>query len=103
MRFVNEIFAISVTQCVVAIIILFPIRKIHFGKHRGKSVRLVRTIGWKGRSGHISIYIVNIVNRLFTRTIYIYYEKDLKTECAYFPQAHPDLTPAMRETIGAYS
>jgi hypothetical protein len=65
MWFIDEIFAIGITQSIVAIIILFSIWKIYFGKHRGKSIRFMRTIGWEGRSGHIYINI--------------YFVKDLKT------------------------
>ncbi len=49
----------------------------------------------------IFIYIYS--RYIFTIYVYIYREKDLKATCVYFPQAHPGLTPAIRETMGAYS
>jgi len=50
MRFVDEILAICVAQCVVAVVVLFPVREIYCGEHSRKRGSLVRRVGWKGRS-----------------------------------------------------
>jgi hypothetical protein len=50
MRFVDEILAICVAQCIVAVVVLFSVREIRGGEHSRKRGRFVRRVGWKGRS-----------------------------------------------------
>jgi len=61
--FVDEIFAIGITQSIIAVIILFSIRKIYFGKHCRECNCFMRTIGWEGRSGHIIYILIYILKR----------------------------------------